>query len=81
MNLLILSSVGVTIGRGMDWMIGFIDTLHTPLGTTGNYSAIAYLNTLQFTVTHTHYGSQSITVSTSRFLATDFSTGTITVTL
>jgi hypothetical protein len=34
-------------------MIGFIDTLYTPLGTTGNYSSIADLHTLQFTVTHT----------------------------
>jgi hypothetical protein len=28
-----------------------IDTLYTPLGTTGNYSAIADFRTLQFTVT------------------------------
>jgi hypothetical protein len=33
-------------------MIGFIDTLFTQLGTTGNYSAITVLHTLQFTVTH-----------------------------
>jgi hypothetical protein len=38
--------------RVLDWMIGFIDTLYTPLGTTDNYSAIADLHTLQFTVTH-----------------------------
>jgi hypothetical protein len=40
--------------RGMDWMIGFIDTLYTPLGTTGSYSSAADLHTLQFTVTHTY---------------------------
>jgi hypothetical protein len=42
------------IRRGTDWVIGFIDTLYTLLGTTGNYSAIANLHTLQFTVIHTH---------------------------
>jgi hypothetical protein len=44
---------GVTIRRGMDWMIGFINILYTPLRTTGNYSATANLHTLQFTVTPT----------------------------
>jgi hypothetical protein len=36
-------------GFGLD---DWIDTLYTPLGTTGNYSAIAILYTLQVTVTH-----------------------------
>jgi hypothetical protein len=44
---------GVTVEGGMDWLIGFIDTSQTPLGTTGNYSATANLRTLQFTVTRT----------------------------
>jgi hypothetical protein len=51
----------------LDWMIGFIDNLYIQLGTTGNYSAIADLNTLQFTVTH----SLGISDFTSRMLATD----------
>jgi hypothetical protein len=34
-------------------MIGFIDTSYTPLGTTGNYSTIADLYSLQFTLTRT----------------------------
>jgi hypothetical protein len=33
-------------------MVEFIDTLFTQLWTAGNYSAIADLHTLQFTVTH-----------------------------
>jgi hypothetical protein len=43
----------LTYSSVLDWMFGFIDTLYTPLGTTGNYSAIAVLHTLQFAVTHT----------------------------
>jgi hypothetical protein len=50
-------------------MIGFIDTLFTQLGTTGNYTAIANLHTLQFTVTYA-LGSS---VFTSRILVTDLS--------
>jgi hypothetical protein len=41
------------IRQVLDWMIGFIDTLYTQLGTTGNYSDIADLQILQFTFTHT----------------------------
>jgi hypothetical protein len=58
-------------------MIEFIDTLYTPFGTTGNYSAIADLHTLQFTVTHT----LRFSVFTSHILVTNFNTGTITVSL
>jgi hypothetical protein len=58
----------LTYRRVFDWMIGFIDTLYTPLGTTGNYSALAIPHTLQFTVTHT----LGFSVFTSRILATDF---------
>jgi hypothetical protein len=45
----------------LDWTIGFIDTLYIPLRTTGNYSAIAILHALGFSVL------------TSRILATDLS--------
>jgi hypothetical protein len=48
-------------------MIGFIDTLVTQLGTTENYTAIADLHTLQFTVTH----ALGFSVFTSRIQATD----------
>jgi hypothetical protein len=48
-------------------MIGCIDTLYTPLGTTGNYSAITDLHTLLFTLTH----ALGFSVFTSRILATD----------
>jgi hypothetical protein len=37
----------------LDWVIGFIETLHTPLRTIGNYSAIAVPTLVQVTVTHT----------------------------
>jgi hypothetical protein len=65
--LFILSLVLVTIDGVPDWRIGFIDTLLTQLGTTGNYSAIADLHTLHFTVTHT----LGFSVITSSILATD----------
>jgi hypothetical protein len=48
-------------------MIGCIDALPTKLGTTGNYSAIADLHTLQFTVTH----ALGFSVFTSHILTTD----------
>jgi hypothetical protein len=48
-------------------MIGFIDTLFSQFGTTGNYSAIADLQTLQFTGTH----ALGFSVFTSRILETD----------
>jgi hypothetical protein len=53
--------------RVSDWIIGFIDHLYTPLGTTSNYSAIVILHTLQFTVTH----ALGFSIFTSRILATD----------
>jgi hypothetical protein len=48
-------------------MIGFIDILHKPDGTTGNYGANADLHTSQFTFTH----ALGFSVFTSRILATD----------
>jgi hypothetical protein len=54
--------------RVLDWMIGFIaPNTVTQLGTTGNYSAVAIIQTLQFTVTH----ALGFSVFTSRVLATD----------
>jgi hypothetical protein len=51
-------------------MNGFIDTYtFTQFGTTGNYSAIAILHTLEFTVAH----ALGFSVFTSRILATDLS--------
>jgi hypothetical protein len=55
--------------RVLDSMIGLIVTLYTVLGTTGNYSAIADLQTLQLTVPH----AMGFLVFTSRILATDLS--------
>jgi hypothetical protein len=68
---IVLSRVRVvTIRRGMDWMIEFIDHLYTPHVTARNYSATAYIYILQFIATHTLLSS----VSNSRCLATDFNT-------
>jgi hypothetical protein len=58
-------------------MTGFIDTLYIQLGITRNYSAIADLHTLQFTITH----ALGFSVFTSRILATDFHTVVIPVSL
>jgi hypothetical protein len=65
----ILSRVLVTTDGVLDWMIRFTDILYTELGTTGNYSAIADLHTLELTVTY----ALGFSVFTSRILATDFS--------
>jgi hypothetical protein len=54
----------------LDWMIGFIAPYtFTRLGSTGNYSAIADLRTIQFTVTH----ALGFSIFISRILATDIS--------
>jgi hypothetical protein len=58
------------IRRILDWMTGFIDTLFTQLGTTGNYSVTTDLYALQFKVTH----ALGFSVFISRILATDFNT-------
>jgi hypothetical protein len=57
----------VTYRRGLYWIVGFIDTLFTQVGTTGNYSDIADLHTLQFIVTNL----LELSVFASRILATD----------
>jgi hypothetical protein len=54
----------VTYRRVLDWMIGFIDTLYTPLGTTGNYSAIA-ISTLYSSLLH-YCPQSSLVVSWQR---------------
>jgi hypothetical protein len=58
-------------------MIGFIDILHAPLRTTINYSTVADLHNLQFTVTYT----LGFSVFTSHILATDFNSVIIPVSL
>jgi hypothetical protein len=62
-----LSGLLVTYKTVLDWVIGFIDTSYTQLGTAVNYSAIADLHTLRLTVAHT----LGFSAFTSRILATD----------
>jgi hypothetical protein len=56
----------VAIRRGLNWIIGFIDTLYAQFVTTINYSAIA-ISTLYSSLLHKLVSS----VFTSRILATD----------
>jgi hypothetical protein len=71
-----MSRVGVTIRRDLDWWMDLLH-LYAELLTPSDYSAIADLHTLQFTVTHT----LGFSVFKSRILATDFNTVIIPVSL
>jgi hypothetical protein len=63
--LYILSCVGVPYKTG--FALDLLHLIHSHLGTTGSYSAIANLHTFQFTVTH----ELGFSVVTCRILVTD----------
>jgi hypothetical protein len=65
----------VTKIKVLDRMIAFIGTLVTNSLNHTYYSALANLHSLHFTVAH----ALRFSVFTSRLLATDFNTGSITV--
>jgi hypothetical protein len=62
-----VSGVPWLIRQVLDWMIGFISpSTFTQFGTTGSYSAVAFLHTFEFTVAH----ALGFSVVTSLILAT-----------
>jgi hypothetical protein len=74
----VFRGVYVTYRLVLDWMIGFIDTLYTPLGTQA-ITVLSLIYTLYSSPLYTH--KLGFSVFTSRILATHFNTGTITVSL